>query len=498
MTPYRLTSTVRWLLSLAATVCFAVLPRTAIAQEVFFPNGTLLIGGMATDSQGDVWVSHLSYGSSLAMAEDVYVTEFSPTGYVKSRVWLARAQAQPGLTGGEQLGRLAFDPTTGQLWHLAVNGILTKIDPSTLRVLEFKSLGALGIDVRRVYDVEARQVRDFTGRISTSYSHWGDLSIHVWRDGQGRLVRDVFVSAIGRGGSLDLYGRLPYIARIRYVDGVQQSAQSILSTTLESGREARFDNLPRGIAVNRYGRAMTTLPVSQPSGFVFDAPVVFTIDFMERCVAQNFAACDRFLGVYDSMTASRGISTDWTGRFYIATGVKGSTWCPSMSGPIVLVSPDFHWVSCRSIGTGSALDSWDVAATFAGDAFYVILTDKGTVPFRNNALRFREPATAAISFDRVGLDFGSQPVGTESQSRSIQLTNVGAAALKISSVTTPAQFRQRSDCPVGSGSLAPGASCTIEITFAPSLVGAVSGMLTVNSNAYLSLSDIALAGRGVQ
>ena len=77
------------------------------------------------------------------------------------------------------------------------------------------------------------------------------------------------------------------------------------------------------------------------------------------------------------------------------------------------------------------------------------------------------------------LPFGSQNVGTTSPSQPVTLSNTGSGVLTIAGIGTTANFGQTNNC---GSSLAAGASCTINVTFIPSVPGALTGTLTITDN----------------
>ena len=109
----------------------------------------------------------------------------------------------------------------------------------------------------------------------------------------------------------------------------------------------------------------------------------------------------------------------------------------------------------------------------------------------------------AVSLNPTSLDFGAQKVGTTSVAKTVTLTNTGDAVLNISNIFmndgTPGagDFKQTNTCRTPSGSsLAPGASCTIDVTFAPSAAGARSGILTITDDAAGSPHAVPVSGTG--
>jgi hypothetical protein len=94
----------------------------------------------------------------------------------------------------------------------------------------------------------------------------------------------------------------------------------------------------------------------------------------------------------------------------------------------------------------------------------------------------------------TSLKFGAQAVGFTSVQKTVTLTNAGTAALVIASVTASGDFATNNLCP---GSLAPNASCKINVTFTPTVAGVRTGTLTLNDNAGSGAQTIPLTGTGL-
>jgi hypothetical protein len=92
------------------------------------------------------------------------------------------------------------------------------------------------------------------------------------------------------------------------------------------------------------------------------------------------------------------------------------------------------------------------------------------------------------------LTFGNQAVGTTSPAQSLTLSNYGSMTLSIVSVAVAANFGENDTC--SSSNLTSGASCTINVTFAPSATGGVSGTLSVTDNASGSPQTVSISGTG--
>ena len=83
--------------------------------------------------------------------------------------------------------------------------------------------------------------------------------------------------------------------------------------------------------------------------------------------------------------------------------------------------------------------------------------------------------------------------GTASAAQTVTLKNTGTGTLTIASFTTTGDYAQTNTCGT---SLAPGASCTIKVTFTPTAKGTRTGTLTVTSNAAGSPHKVSLTGNG--
>ena len=102
--------------------------------------------------------------------------------------------------------------------------------------------------------------------------------------------------------------------------------------------------------------------------------------------------------------------------------------------------------------------------------------------------------TGVVSFlPTTPLTFKKQAVGTTSTPQTVTLTNTGKTALTISSMKATGQFGMTSTC---GSSVAPGANCTISVTFSPKTKGAKSGTVTINDSASSKPQVIEFSGTG--
>ena len=109
--------------------------------------------------------------------------------------------------------------------------------------------------------------------------------------------------------------------------------------------------------------------------------------------------------------------------------------------------------------------------------------------------------TPAVSFSPASVGFGTVGVGVSSAPETVTVTNSGSSALSVSSLalggTNPLQFAiTGGTCGSGSVSLtlAPGASCTVQITFDPTVAGPMAAELVVTDDASSSPQSVELTG----
>jgi hypothetical protein len=126
-------------------------------------------------------------------------------------------------------------------------------------------------------------------------------------------------------------------------------------------------------------------------------------------------------------------------------------------------------------------------------------TRAGTISLNDNALGGSQTmgltgngtgSGAAATLSPTSLTFPLQLANTTSAAQNVTLTNSGNQTLTITSVTASTHFTRTNTCP----SLAPGASCTIKVKFAPNAGGTATGTLTVTDNAGGSPQTVSLTG----
>ena len=135
-----------------------------------------------------------------------------------------------------------------------------------------------------------------------------------------------------------------------------------------------------------------------------------------------------------------------------------------------------------------------VAADFNGDGRMDIAADNY---LGNNVSVLVQIATGpqpAAGLSASTLTFTNQAVGSTSAAQTVTLNNTGNGALAIASIAASGDFAQTNTC---GSSVAASASCTISVTFVPTVAGARGGTLTItdNNNGLVgSVQSVTLAG----
>jgi Abnormal spindle-like microcephaly-assoc'd, ASPM-SPD-2-Hydin/Beta-propeller repeat len=109
-----------------------------------------------------------------------------------------------------------------------------------------------------------------------------------------------------------------------------------------------------------------------------------------------------------------------------------------------------------------------------------------------------------LTVSPASLSFGTQPVGITSGTQTVTLTNAGSALLNLTGIAITGNastnfgffVKGTNPCPLPSGILIAGVSCTISVDFAPQAAGSVSATLSISDNATGSPQTVALNGTG--
>src|SRR6266852_1743060 len=207
-----------------------------------------------------------------------------------------------------------------------------------------------------------------------------------------------------------------------------------------------------------------------------------------------------------SLQSPIGVAVDAAGKIYIADA--------EYYQPAVIRVDDMMGANWTSIYLGAnstpqniAVDSSGMVLVGGGGARIVdnmmgVLTSSSALTqyygpyyvFGATPLSLPSPRPSAIRFSPATLDFANQDIGT-SNSQPVTITNFGGGPLNLTSISASGEFTETNNCP---NTLLAGASCTAGVSFAPTVAGPTTGLLTVNDDSgnLGSSQAVTLAGTG--
>jgi RHS repeat-associated protein len=181
--------------------------------------------------------------------------------------------------------------------------------------------------------------------------------------------------------------------------------------------------------------------------------------------------------------AISGSTTAPTGSVVLSSGSYTSTTTPLNAGKATIVVP----AGALAIG----MDNLSVVYTpdNASAGIYTSAVGSASIIVTAAAVLTASVTPSSVTFTSVA-NVASSP-------QTVQLQNTSASTLTITSValngTNASAFSQTNTC---GATLAANASCTISITFTPTVAGTFTGALTITDNAATSPQTVALTGTG--
>jgi hypothetical protein len=188
------------------------------------------------------------------------------------------------------------------------------------------------------------------------------------------------------------------------------------------------------------------------------------------------------------------ITSQPAGRTVIAGQTASFSVVASGAAPL-----SYQWLKNGTAISGATSSSYTTPTTTSADngsLFTVAVSNTLGKVTSNAATLAVNASTLTLSVSPASLSFGSIDTGTAS-TLGVTLKNSGNSSVTISGVTASGAGFSASN--VSSGTvLAPGQSAGLNVTFAPTSTGGVTGGVTVVSNATNSPATISMSGTGVQ
>ena len=199
-----------------------------------------------------------------------------------------------------------------------------------------------------------------------------------------------------------------------------------------------------------------------------------------------------------------------------SNGSTGTAVAPSITkqpASVTVVAGQTATFSVAATGTGALTYQWsrnNLAISGANAASYatpptsssdnnakfsVTVTDPAGSATSSPATLTVSPATALLTPNTTSLLFGNVTLGSDSI-LGVTFANSGNSNVTVSNVTISGAGFTASGV-AGGQIVAPGATATLNVTFAPAAILAATGSVTVTSNATNSPATISLTGTGI-
>ena len=167
---------------------------------------------------------------------------------------------------------------------------------------------------------------------------------------------------------------------------------------------------------------------------------------------------------------------------------------PGLSAVIAISAATEYSVALKSDGTivtwGTGSSGVLGTGTYSNATPMAVIDSAGSGTFQ----LFTTPRPFVL-VDTKALTFPTTATNSTSPTQAVTLTNIGGVNAELYWVGASSEFVQSNTCGV---SLAPSASCSINVAFTPLLAGVTNGALNITSNATHSPHSVSLSGTGVE
>jgi hypothetical protein len=163
--------------------------------------------------------------------------------------------------------------------------------------------------------------------------------------------------------------------------------------------------------------------------------------------------------------------------------------------------------SITSRGDFAETDNCGTSVPAAASCTFSMTFTPTAVGFRSGSILIQDDAAGSphvinlsgsgsgsvVFLNPASLAFSPQSLGISSPPQTVTLINTGNATLNVGNIQIVGDFAQVNNC---SATLLPNFSCTLNVTFTPTVTGSRSGGLTLSDNAQGSPQTVTLAGTG--
>ncbi|HMD36440.1 MAG TPA: choice-of-anchor D domain-containing protein, partial [Vicinamibacterales bacterium] len=270
-------------------------------------------------------------------------------------------------------------------------------------------------------------------------------------------------------------------------NGVGFSASNDLSITVT---DFSVDAAPSGVTLSAGQSATFTVTVSPQAG-PFNSPIALSCNgaslppgtacsFSPDMVTPGTSPVQSRMTLTTTKAASLspGIGDDWRDRFRPIVALRGHM-RPSVQRLIVILLA----LSLAALLSRSRRRARRFVAAVGAAAIAIAA-----------AVQIAGAMASGIAIFPATVGFGSQIISTTTPSRIVSMTNVGADPLIVANISVSGDFAQVNSC---GSTVAPGSTCSIVVTFTPTLAGSRTGTLSIVDNAAGAPHSVSLTGTGV-
>jgi Abnormal spindle-like microcephaly-assoc'd, ASPM-SPD-2-Hydin/Immunoglobulin I-set domain len=287
------------------------------------------------------------------------------------------------------------------------------------------------------------------------------------------------------------------------LSGTGSSSSSAVAPTISSqpasakitaGQSATFNVAATGTAPMAYQWSKNGSPLNGAISSSYTTPAETTADNSANftvAVSNTAGSATSSAAVLTvtSATVAPAITTQPASQTILSG--KTATFSVAATGTAPLT---YQWSKGGVAISGATTTSYTTPAETAGAQFSVAVSNSAGMATSNAATLTVTAATLILNSSASSVNFGSVTM-PNTGTQSVTLTNAGNSAITISNVSVSgAGFNATGASGV---ILQPGQTTTLTPTFKPAAAGAVTGKVTVTSNATNSPDSITLSGTGV-
>lgn len=174
--------------------------------------------------------------------------------------------------------------------------------------------------------------------------------------------------------------------------------------------------------------------------------------------------------------------------------INGTGFTPGTTGTVVFVDNTYvadTYVSANQITVPVTATN---LATPGGIQVFAENFPSGATCAAYGALPFNVASAPIVTPTPLAVSFGAESVGTTTAAKKVSLKNTSSASVSINSIAVTGNFAiAGKTCGT---SLASDATCAVNLTFTPSVAGAITGSLAISDSAPDSPQTVALSGSG--